>query len=871
MLLLKDIDESKLSKMMGHYVKIKKSHLDCVVFYRLGDFYEMFFDDAIRVSKMLDLTLTGRDCSLDERAPMCGIPFHAADNYIAKLVSMGEKVAICEQLSDPSEGYVHRDVVKIVSAGTITEDGLLDDKLNNYIASVSIINGECSVAWSDITTGEFYVKTLSDTNEITITDELVKTAPSEIICNQKVYEIVANSPVIVHGVLPKFNLFREYAFNYDEAENTLKSHFEVLSLACFSIEENKSAISACGALMTYLTETQKHALLNINKITLEESGQYMLIDSTASRNLELIKTLRDGKKYGSLLWLLDHCSTSMGSRNLVNWINNPLLDIEKINYRLDGVEELFKDPLMRNAVRDITSSIRDIERISGKISNNNITPKDCLNLASSLSVLPKLKETLKFAFSEILVDVNKRITDFKDLSQLLIKAIDPNVTATTKEGGYIANGFDKELDRLRLVSTNSEGLIKEIEEREREATGIKNLRINYNKVFGYYIEVTNSFKDKVPYSYVRKQTLVGAERYITEELKELEDEILGAKEKAIRLENDIFSKIKSLLQSNIKNLQNTSRAIACLDCLTSLAYVAKKNNYVRPTISNYGSELKIEGGRHPVVENVSSESFIANDATLNSSTDRMMIITGPNMAGKSTYMRQIALITIMAHIGSFVPCKKATIPLTDRIFTRVGASDNLIFDQSTFMVEMSEVASILNKATSNSLLILDEVGRGTSTYDGLSIAWAVVEYITNKIKAKTLFATHYHELSELEGKIDGVRNYKITVKEISGKIIFLRKIAVGSANKSFGIEVASLAGVPKAVTLNAKKILKRLEDKDLNLDSKTNTVDVIEKEDDVIDKNAIEVIDLIENTDVDSLSPRQALDLIYQLKNKIKG
>ena len=667
--------------------------------------------------------------------------------------------------------------------------------------------------------------------------------------------------------MPRFSLFREYAYNYTQANQILKDHFQVLNLNCFGIEGDDYAVCSSGALILYLSETQKHALANIIKIDVENDSDYMDIDSTATRNLELTKTLRDGKRYGSLLWLLDKCCTAMGSRNLNNWIIKPLQDKSKINYRLDGVEELFKDSLMRNAVRDILSNVRDTERLTGKVSNGNVTPKDCLSLATSLSVLPKLKDTLKFAFSTILCDVNKRIADFKELSELLVKAIDENASAMQKDGGYIAKGFDPELDRLRDISKNASTLIKDIEEREREATGIKNLKINYNKVFGYYIEITNSFKDKVPYNYVRKQTLVNAERYITEELKTLEDEVLGANEKALRLEADIFSKIKSVLLGRLKELQNTSRAIACLDALNALATVAKKNGYTRPEIADMGEELKITDGRHPVVEEVSKEAFIPNNAYINCDLDRMIIITGPNMAGKSTYMRQIALITIMAHIGSFTPCKYAKIPITDKIFTRVGASDNLIFDQSTFMVEMSEVATILHKATKNSLLILDEVGRGTSTYDGLSIAWAVVEYICKKIGAKTLFATHYHELSELEGKLSGVKNYKITVKELDGKIIFLRKIAIGSANKSFGIEVASLAGVPKEVTVNAKRILKNLEKSDTAINSgDSEYISVNEAE---VDEQSLKIVNALKNADVDSMSPRQALDFLYELKNNI--
>ena len=854
-----------LSPMMQKYFETKELYPDCIIFYRLGDFYEMFFEDAKKASKLLDLTLTGRDCGLSERAPMCGVPYHTAETYIAKLVSLGEKVAICEQLEQPQKGVklVKRDVVKIVTAGTITENGLLDERKNNFILSVSEIDDETSISWADITTGDFYSMVLpKNCDKTAIFDMLAKINPSEIICNQAVYQKFYQLKEITSGQYPKFSLFKEWAFNPNHAETTLKNHFNVTNLNAFEIENNKIIISSAGALIEYLNETQKHALININKILVEDDSNYMKIDGVAIKNLELIKTMRDGKRYGTLLWLLDHTETAMGSRNLTSWISSPLLDKEKINYRLQGVEELYKNILMKNAVKDILSNIRDTERLSGKISNNNITPKDCLLLVSSLSAFPTLKFTLSGATSKIINDINDNIANFDDVTSILEKAIKPNCPTNLKDGGYIADGFDAELDRLRLLSKNSKSTLDNMLEKEREKTGIKNLKIGYNKVFGYYLEVTNSFKDKVPFDYIRKQTLVGAERFITEELKTLEEDLLTSKERSIELESQIFSKIKELLASNIKKLQRSSKAIAVLDTICAFAHVSKKNNYCKPNIGDFGTPLKIVAGRHPVVEEISSEQFIPNDSFIDTNNDRMLIITGPNMAGKSTYMRQVALITIIAHIGCFVPAKSAEIPLTDRIFTRVGASDNLISDQSTFMVEMNEVALILNKATKNSLLILDEVGRGTSTYDGLSIAWAVVEYITKNIKAKTLFATHYHELSELEGSIEGVKNYKVTVKEYNGNVIFLRKIQEGSANKSFGIEVASLAGVPKVVTESAKKILKKLEKSSITVSTKV--------EETPIDNNDYtELITILKDSDVDSMSPREALEFLYELKGKV--
>ncbi|MBQ9782121.1 MAG: DNA mismatch repair protein MutS, partial [Clostridia bacterium] len=650
---------------------------------------------------------------------------------------------------------------------------------------------------------------------------------------------------------------------FTHAERVLKEHFNVLNLQCFGIEDKRAIISASGALIEYLNETQKHSLINISKIIVEEDWEFMSIDSVALKNLEIVKTLRDGKRYGSLLWLIDNTSTPMGSRYLYDILTKPLQSKDKINYRLDGVEELYKNTLMRNAVRTLLETYRDTERLAGKISNNVIEPKDVVSLSNSLSLIPQIKFSLSGSNSKIINDVINNLSDFSSLTDLIKLAIKENPPADTKNGDFINDGFDKELDRLRQIKLNSKTLLTELELREKESTGIKTLKIGFNKVFGYYIEVSNSFKDKVPYTYVRKQTLVNGERFITEELKNLEDEILNSSEKAKQIENEIFTKIKGILKENITKIITSSKCIAVLDSLISLAVVAKKYSFTRPKINDFGSTLNIKGGRHPVVEGLINEQFVPNDTLLDCLDNRMLIITGPNMAGKSTYMRQIAIITILSHIGSFVPCESAEIPLVDKIFTRVGASDSLISEQSTFMVEMSEVANILNKATKNSLIILDEVGRGTSTYDGLSIAWAVVEYIAGKIKAKTLFATHYHELSELEGKVDGVKNYKVTVKEFNGKIIFLRKIVEGSANKSFGIEVASLAGVPSEVTKYAKKVLKDLENSDLN-----NAVKVTDVQEEITINSPLE--DALSEIDVDNLSPREALDLLYSLKKLIK-
>ncbi len=860
---------SETSPMMEQYLITKEQYKDCVLFYRLGDFYEMFFEDAIRVSKMLDLTLTSRACGGDKKAPMCGVPHHAADIYIAKLVAMGEKVAICEQFERTEKNsrgrdvkIVDRDVVRVVSAGTITENTLLNDKKNNFICAISKIDNEYAIAWADITTGEFYTEIIGKTDDLSIiADHVVKIDPAQIICPQNVYLELKNSPAVKHGVIPPLEIYKEWAFNPKHAETTLKEHFSLHNLNSFGIQELPEAISCSGALIEYLRETQKHSLINVNRIQYIESSEYLLLDGVAVKNLELAKSMRDGKRYGTLLHVLDKTETPMGSRNLLSWILNPLLDSDKINYRLDAVEEIFNDNLLRNALTDVLNEIRDTERLAGKVSNGNITPKDAYNLSKSLELLPTLKFSLSGSVCKPLRDVYDNLYDFTELTSLISHALKEEITVSAlKDGDFIKDGFDRELDRLRNVAKNSKKLLDELEQREKEATGIRTLKVGYNRVFGYYIEVSKSFKDKVPYTYIRKQTLTTGERFITEELKILEEEILTSREKAIKIEQEIFAKIKNLLAEHLSKIQRSSKAVAFIDTVNSLATVAKKYKYVRPTIMPSGSEFIIKDGRHPIVESVSNSQFIPNDTKLSSDGDRMMIITGPNMAGKSTYMRQVALITVMAHMGSFVPAKFCQVPITDKIFTRVGASDNLVFDQSTFMVEMNEVASILNKATKNSLIILDEVGRGTSTYDGLSIAWAVVEYVSGVIKANTLFATHYHELSELEGKLDGVKNYKIIVKEFNGEVIFLRKIQEGSANKSFGIEVASLAGVPKCVTTRAKKILKQLEGSDINFRPQQDTCE---------DSYDNEIVSKLKSLDVNSLSPIEALNYLNELKNII--
>ncbi len=860
-----------LSQMMQHYVFMKEKYQDCVLFYRLGDFYEMFFDDAIKVSKLLDLTLTGRDCGLEERAPMCGIPYHAADVYIGKLVSLGEKVAICDQLSDPKEagkGLVERDVVRIVSAGTLIEDEMLDERRNNYISCLFKSPDGVAIAWTDITTGEFLTEEFIGENAVEdAVGQLVKLSVAEIICNDEMLLASKNLKEVKHNLLPAFSCYLPWAFNVKHAEKNLLEQLGAHSLAAYGMASKENLIAAAGALIEYLRETQKHALANITSIRVVNKDKYMVLDSIAVRNLELVRNNSENKKYGSLLWVLDKTKTGMGARMLNRMLLSPLKDIQEINYRQDGVEELVSSSVVRMGLSEILREIRDVERLAGKISNGNFMPRDCLALAESLNALPTLKFQLSGFQSKIIADIDNGLLDMKELTDLLIAAIHPEAPALMKDGGYIREGFNAELDELRMIAANGKDLVKKIEEREKERTGIKTLKVGYNRVFGYYIEVSNSFKDKTPEEYIRKQTLTTGERFITEELKVLEERILTSGEKALKLESRIYQQLLEVLSGQIESLKTISQAMALLDCLVSFATVAKERRYVRPKILESGSTLAITDGRHPVVEAISKERFVPNDTLLDNADNRCAIITGPNMAGKSTYMRQVALIVLMSHIGSFVPARAAEIPLTDRIFTRVGASDNLIFDQSTFMVEMTEVAAILLHATKDSLLVLDEVGRGTSTYDGLSIAWSVIEFLTKHIQAKTLFSTHYHELTELENTLEGVKNYKVTVKELNGAIVFLRKIARGGANRSFGIEVAALAGVPKEVTVRAKGILKALEKNDIARGKVQ--FNEVEEEEATTEHKLTEVEEILADTDVNTLSPIQALMLLEDLKGKL--
>ena len=861
-----------LSQMMRHYLEMKEKYKDCILFYRLGDFYEMFFEDAKKVSSLLDLTLTGKDCGLDERAPMCGIPYHAADGYIAKLVSMGERVAICEQLSDPKEagrGLVDRDVVRVVSAGTLIDDSMLDATRNNYIACVFKSEDAVAVAWADITTGEFSAAEFS--GETAMDDavaQLVRLAPAEIICNEEMLLSSKELKEIRHNQLPPFSCYVPWAFNVRHAEKNLLEQFGTRSLAAYGIAGRENCISAAGALIEYLRETQKRALTNINSIKVVNRDRFMVLDGIAVRNLELVRSNAEGKKYGSLLWLLDKTRTGMGARLMNRMILSPLRDLSAIEYRQEGVAELFDASVVRMGLADTLKEVKDVERLSGKISNGNFTPRDCVALAASLNALPSVRFQLSGFTSGILSDIADGLPDMKELADTLSSAIADEPPALMKDGGYIREGYSRELDELREIGKNGKALILDVEVRERERTGIKNLKVRYNRVFGYYIEISNSFKDKVPADYIRKQTLTTGERFITEELKNLEEKILTSSERALKLESELYAGLLDELSRSIGTLQKISGALALLDCLISFATVAKERKYCRPKMTE-GGRLSISEGRHPVVEAISRERFVPNDTLLDNGENRSAVITGPNMAGKSTYMRQVALIVLMAHIGSFVPAKAAEIPLTDRIFTRVGASDNLIFDQSTFMVEMTEVASILLHATEDSLLILDEVGRGTSTYDGLSIAWAVIEFLTEKIRAKTLFATHYHELTELENKIEGVKNYKVTVRELNGAIVFLRKIARGGANRSFGIEVASLAGVPKEVTQRAKGILRTLEKNDIA--KKGMSVKDAGEETEEQKRPLSEAEKILLETDVNTLSPMQALLLLGDLKEKVQS
>ena len=855
-----------LSPMMQQYVLTKEKYKDAILLYRLGDFYEMFFEDAVTASKELDLTLTGKMCGLDERAPMCGIPYHAIDGYLAKLIEKGYKVAICEQLTEPKKGVklVERDVVRVITPGTLIDSNLLDDKKNNYILSACLDSGIVGVAYTDISTGIIY---LAEQNLNQFNDLLVRVRPSEIICNKNLAEIADTLLATKLQIIPNFQVRAFENFDFDECYKTLTNQIDKKEL--IGLTDKKQTIISAGILINYLLETQKRSLSHINTISYIQDSEFMAIDSNTRRNLELTETIKDRKKRGSLLWLLDKTQTSMGSRCLRTYIEQPLYDEKLINQRLNGVEELVKNIVVRDALTSLLGSVYDIERLCGKVSYNNLTPKDTIALKNSLSVLPEIKEKLSGFKSTILKNIAKDIYDYSSIYNMLDSAIVENPPYVLKDGGFIKKGYSKELDDICNISTVGKTWLATLEADEREKTGIKNLKIGYNSVFGYYIEVSKGQVDQVPYRYQRKQTIANAERYITDELKEMENKILHAEEQKITLEIKLFNEIREVLLENVSAMQKTARQIAVLDALLSLAIVACEKNYCKPQVSSSINSIEIVNGRHPVVEALlKNEDFIPNDTFLNNTDSRTMIITGPNMAGKSTYMRQVALITLMAHIGSFVPAQKANIALTDKIFTRVGASDDLAFGQSTFMVEMSEVSNILKQATNNSLIVLDEVGRGTSTFDGLSIAWSVMEYLSKTLKAKTLFATHYHELTELEGLLEGVKNYRINVKEFNDTIIFLRKIGRGGANKSFGIEVAKLAGLHENVITRAKEILHTLEENEINKNSSLTQLNET-TETKKYQKAVMEIGNILKDVNVETLTPLNAFDLILQLKEKL--
>lgn len=855
---------------MRHYLELKANYPDTVLMYRLGDFYEMFFDDAITVSRELELTLTGRDCGLEERAPMCGVPYHAVDTYISRLINKGYKVAICEQLSEPQKGkkLVDRDVVRVITAGTVVEDTILDEKKNNYLASVYVCPQGVGGAYADLSTGEFRLfQTVGKDAVQKAQDVLGAIHASEIICNAAAKEAI--DPEAVYRV--PLSVYYDYAYRIQEAERTLCEQFGVTTLDAFECTDSPLAIGAAGALMAYLKETQKRTLSHFTRLSKIDQKDYMLFDTATRRNLELTQTIRDRRKEGTLLWLMDKTQTSMGARNLRRWIDAPLRDEKQIKARLDSVEELCKNTRLRTDLTRILASVRDLERLAGKVSVNSVNPRDMLAIGNSLVVLPVVKNTLAKCKSELLVQLYNGIELFEKETQVVSRAIKDNPPHVLSEGGFIAKGFNPQLDELLDIGENGTKWIEAMEERERSATGIKNLKIRSNHVFGYYIEVSNLNKDLVPDHYVRKQTIANAERYKTDELIDLENKIFGAHDKAVLLELAIFDQLRKLILNIVPRLITTAQAIAQVDTLLSFAVVSLENGYCKPVVSAKLNELAIERGRHPVVEKlVGNGKFTPNDTKLDPAC-KTMVITGPNMAGKSTYMRQVALIVLMAHMGCFVPANSAKIPLTDRIFTRVGASDDLSNSQSTFMVEMLEVANILHNATANSLLIMDEIGRGTSTCDGLSIAWSVMEYVNNVIKSRTLFATHYHELTALEGKLQGVKNYRILVDEVGDKVVFLHTIARGGTNKSFGIEVAALAGVPANVCARAKEIAKRLETRDqgdtnaIMLDAMGNTSKQQMSMFEQADPKAEAILSILQETEVEKMTPVQAMLVLADL------
>jgi len=868
---------AEYTPMMQHYLQTKEEYSDCILFYRLGDFYEMFFDDAITTSKELELTLTGKECGMEERAPMCGIPFHAAENYIAKLIEKGYKVAICEQVEDPKQakGMVKREVVRVVTPGTVIESNLLEDKKNNYIMSIYKNGLYYGLAICDLSTGDFKTTQIMEQNNFaSLMDEISRFSPSEIVVNQMMFDSNSEISKIKERFHIYFSLLSDDKFSadediFDEKYEIINENGEIIN----SFNDKVLALAASNGLLNYLKDTQKNNLDYIHKINIYNTNSYMNLDINARRNLEITEKLRDKSKKGTLLWVLDKTSTSMGGRLLRRWLNDPLINVVKINDRLEAVKELKDNPMLNGDIIESLKKVYDIERLASRISYGSANARDLISLKNSLKQLPDVKKSLSTAKAPMLKQLYEDLDVLQDIFVLIDEAINEDTPVNVKEGGLIKAGYNEEIDHLKKATTDGKNWVLELEAKEREETGIKGLKIGFNKVFGYFIEVTKSNLSMVPERFIRKQTLTNCERYITEELKRLENEILGAEEKVVILEYNIFSNIRDDVKKEILRIQKSATIIATLDTLSTLANVAQDMNYVMPIVDNSGI-IDIQGGRHPVIEKMlSSGSFVENDTYLDRESNRLSIITGPNMAGKSTYMRQVALITLMAQIGSFVPASYARIGVVDKIFTRVGASDDLSMGQSTFMVEMMEVATILKEATQNSLVILDEIGRGTSTFDGLSIAWAVAEFISDKEKcgAKTLFATHYHELTTLEEKIDGVKNYSVAVKEKGEDVIFLRKIVPGGTDESYGVHVAKLAGVPQVVTKRANEILRTLERKSI-LGQK-----VQERENkkvhigqlDMFNYKLAEISHELDKIDLNQLTPLEALNTLQNMKEKI--
>ncbi len=880
---------AELSPMMQKYLETKEEYKDCVLFYRLGDFYEMFFDDAVNVSRELELTLTGRDCGLEERAPMCGVPYHAAETYINRLVQKGYKVAICEQVEDPktAKGLVKREVTKIVTPGTNFNPGALSEDKNNYLMCIAYMGNSIGLASCDITTGEFLVTEVKEAREVL--DEINKFSPSEIICNEA-FDI---SGIDITEITNRLNItvspMEPWYFDDNNTNKILMEHFNVSLLEGLGLKDYPIGVVAAGALLNYLYETQKNSLPHLTGITPYTTGKYMIIDSSTRRNLELVETMREKQKRGSLLWVLDKTKTAMGARLLRKMIEQPLISKDEIIKRQNAIKELINNHIDREELREYLNPVYDLERLIGRISTKTAGPRELVSFKTSLMMLPHIKNVISNMKSPLLKELYDNLDTLSDICALIEASIVDEPPITIKEGGLIKDGYNQEVDRLKNAKTEGKNWLMELETEEKERTGIKTLKVKFNKVFGYYLEVTNSFKNQVPDDYIRKQTLTNAERYTTPKLKELEEVILGAQDKLFSLEYDLFTDVRDRIAAEVIRIQNTAKAIAGIDVYASLALVAMQNNYVCPKINEKGI-INIEGGRHPVVEKmITNNLFVENDTYLDNNKNRISIITGPNMAGKSTYMRQTALIVLMAQIGSYIPAKAADIGVVDRIFTRVGASDDLASGQSTFMVEMTEVANILRNATSNSLLILDEIGRGTSTFDGLSIAWAVVEHISNPklLGAKTLFATHYHELTELEGTIPSVNNYCIAVKEQGDDIVFLRKIVKGGADKSYGIQVAKLAGVPDSVILRAKEIVTELANNDISAKAReiakfgvaADSFKIPEKigKDEYVQMslfdavNNDDIIDDIKNMDLSVMTPIDALNSLYKIQDQIKN